>query len=142
MERRERFARTILNGFDSYFAEFQNITLAAKSRFENADWHGMQLASTEVTRELRLLVDSVDQEMSARAAHLSPQQKQQADEQHLPEVKIKPLRGGRRPVAPEEPDRDRGILSYLPYIRRCPRCRIVPVIALDNGLSLQLCRDA
>ena len=47
MERRERFARTILNGFESYFAEFQNITLAARSRFENADWHGMQHASTQ-----------------------------------------------------------------------------------------------
>ena len=45
MERKERFARTILNGFESYFAEFQNITLAAKTRFENADWHGMQQAS-------------------------------------------------------------------------------------------------
>lgn len=47
MERRERFARTILNGFESYFADFQNITLAAKSRFENADWQGMQHASTQ-----------------------------------------------------------------------------------------------
>ena len=43
----ERFARTILNGFESYFAEFQNITLAAKSRFENADWQGMHQASTQ-----------------------------------------------------------------------------------------------
>ena len=47
MERRERFARTILNGFESYFAEFQNITLAAKSRFENADWHGIRRSSTQ-----------------------------------------------------------------------------------------------
>jgi len=47
VERRERFARTILNGFESYFAEFQNITLAAKSWFENADWHGIQQASAE-----------------------------------------------------------------------------------------------
>ena len=47
MERRERFARTILNGFESYFAEFQNITLAAKSRFENADWHGMRNSSIQ-----------------------------------------------------------------------------------------------
>jgi isocitrate dehydrogenase kinase/phosphatase len=47
VERRERFARTILNGFESYFAEFQNITLAAKSRFENADWHGMRQASIQ-----------------------------------------------------------------------------------------------
>lgn len=47
MEKYERFARTILNGFESYFAEFQNITLAAKSRFENADWAGMHRTSTQ-----------------------------------------------------------------------------------------------
>ncbi|MFT7049271.1 MAG: isocitrate dehydrogenase kinase/phosphatase [Halioglobus sp.] len=47
MEKYERFARTILNGFESYFAEFQNITLAAKSRFENADWQGMHRTSTQ-----------------------------------------------------------------------------------------------
>ncbi len=46
MEKHERFARTILNGFESYFADFQNITLAAKSRFENGDWQGMHFAST------------------------------------------------------------------------------------------------
>lgn len=34
-----RIAKTILNGFESYFADFQNITLVAKSRFEGADWH-------------------------------------------------------------------------------------------------------
>ena len=44
-ERKERFARTILNGFEVFFAEFQNITLAAKTRFENADWHGLQESS-------------------------------------------------------------------------------------------------
>ena len=47
MEKYERFARTILNGFESYFSDFQNITLAAKSRFEKADWHGMQQASAQ-----------------------------------------------------------------------------------------------
>ena len=47
MEKQERFARTILNGFESYFADFQNITLAAKSRFENGDWQGMHSASTQ-----------------------------------------------------------------------------------------------
>ncbi len=46
MEKQERFARTILNGFESYFADFQNITLAARSRFENADWQGMHQASS------------------------------------------------------------------------------------------------
>lgn len=45
MERKERFAQTILNGFEAFFAEFQNITLAAKTRFENADWHGIQESS-------------------------------------------------------------------------------------------------
>ena len=47
METRERFARAILTGFESYFAEFQNITLAAKSRFENADWHGIRHTSNQ-----------------------------------------------------------------------------------------------
>lgn len=46
-EKQERFARTILHGFESYFAEFQNITLAARSRFEAQDWLGMHSASIE-----------------------------------------------------------------------------------------------
>ncbi|MEE4661701.1 MAG: isocitrate dehydrogenase kinase/phosphatase AceK regulatory subunit, partial [Halieaceae bacterium] len=45
MDTSERFAQTILNGFESYFADFQNITLAAKPRFENADWQGVHNAS-------------------------------------------------------------------------------------------------
>ena len=44
MERPERFARTILNGFESFFAEYLNITLAARSRWENGDWQGLQEA--------------------------------------------------------------------------------------------------
>lgn len=47
MEKRERFARTILNGFEAYFAEFQNITLSARPRFENADWLGLHTSSAE-----------------------------------------------------------------------------------------------
>lgn len=47
MDKQERFARTILNGFESYFAEFQNITLAGRSQFENADWVGIRGASIE-----------------------------------------------------------------------------------------------
>lgn len=42
-----RVARTILNGFESYFAEYQNITLGAKRRFERADWRGVHEASKE-----------------------------------------------------------------------------------------------
>jgi isocitrate dehydrogenase kinase/phosphatase len=37
-----RIAKTILNGFDAYFADFQNMTLGAKARFEKADWQAMQ----------------------------------------------------------------------------------------------------
>ncbi|MFK8043139.1 bifunctional isocitrate dehydrogenase kinase/phosphatase [Congregibacter sp.] len=47
MERRERFARIILNGFESYFADYQNITLGARSRFENADWLGIHAATIQ-----------------------------------------------------------------------------------------------
>ena len=47
METSERFAKTILNGFESYFADFQNITLAARPRFENADWAGIHAASRQ-----------------------------------------------------------------------------------------------
>jgi isocitrate dehydrogenase kinase/phosphatase len=47
VEKHERFARTILNGFESYFAEYQNITLAARPRYESADWLGMQKAARQ-----------------------------------------------------------------------------------------------
>ena len=42
-----RIARTILNGFESYFAEFQNITLGARHRFETARWQAVQEANIE-----------------------------------------------------------------------------------------------
>lgn len=42
-----RFARAILQGFDSYFAEFQSITRAVRSRFENADWMGIRHTSNQ-----------------------------------------------------------------------------------------------
>ncbi|MEM8593598.1 MAG: bifunctional isocitrate dehydrogenase kinase/phosphatase [Pseudomonadota bacterium] len=37
-----RLARVILNGFNAYFSDFQNITLGAQSRFERADWGAVQ----------------------------------------------------------------------------------------------------
>jgi len=57
-----RIAKTILNGFESYFADFQNITLGAKRRFETAAWHAVQTSSAEridlyklkVTRQVEL----------------------------------------------------------------------------------------
>jgi isocitrate dehydrogenase kinase/phosphatase len=42
-----RIARAILNGFDAYFADFQNYTLGSKRRFEAADWAGVQDANEE-----------------------------------------------------------------------------------------------
>ena len=42
MDKQSRLARTILNGFTAYFAEFENITLSARTRFENAEWGGTQ----------------------------------------------------------------------------------------------------
>ncbi len=59
MERKERFARIILNGFESYFADFQNITLAARTRFENADWHGVQQGSRDRIDLYRVKVGAV-----------------------------------------------------------------------------------
>jgi isocitrate dehydrogenase kinase/phosphatase len=41
------FARAILNGFDSMFAEWQNLTLGAQARFERAEWHAIHAAMTE-----------------------------------------------------------------------------------------------
>ena len=46
MDKQTRLARTILNGFTSYFAEFENITLAARTRFEKAEWGLMHTVST------------------------------------------------------------------------------------------------
>jgi len=46
VDKQTRLARTILNGFAAYFAEFENITLAARTRFENAEWQLMHVAST------------------------------------------------------------------------------------------------
>ena len=46
MDKQQRFARVILNGFYAYFAEFENITLAARTRFERAEWSSMQEISS------------------------------------------------------------------------------------------------
>jgi len=45
MDKQSRLARIILNGFTAYFAEFENITLSARTRFENAEWRAAQEAS-------------------------------------------------------------------------------------------------
>lgn len=43
----QRFACAILEGFESYFTEFQTITRAVRSRFENADWLGIRHTSNQ-----------------------------------------------------------------------------------------------
>jgi isocitrate dehydrogenase kinase/phosphatase len=55
-----RIARTILNGFESYFAEFQNITLGAKRRFERANWHAVQDANIERLDLYKIKVNRVE----------------------------------------------------------------------------------
>lgn len=42
-----RLARVILNGFDAYFADYQNYTLGAQSRFERADWQAVQRSANK-----------------------------------------------------------------------------------------------
>ena len=42
MDKQQRFARVILNGFYAYFAEFENNTLDARTRFERAEGSSMQ----------------------------------------------------------------------------------------------------
>lgn len=42
-----RLAKVIINGFRSQFADHLNITLAAKTRFEQQDWHWVQKANEE-----------------------------------------------------------------------------------------------
>lgn len=54
----KRIAKTILNGFDAYFADFQNMTLGAKARFEKADWQGIQEAHYD---RIELYKNKVDQ---------------------------------------------------------------------------------
>lgn len=53
-----RMAKTILNGFRSYFADYLNSTLTAKARFEKADWHGVRDANVN---RLELYKDKVAQ---------------------------------------------------------------------------------
>jgi isocitrate dehydrogenase kinase/phosphatase len=53
-----RMAKTILNGFRSYFADYLNSTLTAKARFEKADWLGVRDANVD---RLELYKDKVAQ---------------------------------------------------------------------------------
>jgi isocitrate dehydrogenase kinase/phosphatase len=54
----ERLAKAILNGFDAFFGDFQNITLGAQARFEKADWPAVH---TEMANRLSLYKRKVAQ---------------------------------------------------------------------------------
>lgn len=56
-----RIAKTILNGFEAYFADFQNITLGAKARFEKADWPAVQSSHAERIELYKRKVDQIRQ---------------------------------------------------------------------------------
>ena len=67
MDRQQRFARVILNGFYAYFAEFENITLAARTRFEQAEWSSMQEISS---RRIDIYKETVMETLSV-ARHIA-----------------------------------------------------------------------
>ncbi|MBN7272922.1 bifunctional isocitrate dehydrogenase kinase/phosphatase [Proteus mirabilis] len=66
-------AQTILQGFDAQYGRFLEITSGAQYRFEQADWHGIQLAMKErirlydnhvglVVEQLRCIRHNIDKE--------------------------------------------------------------------------------
>ena len=59
MSTSRQLARTIINGFHSMFADFQNITLAAKARFEQQDWKGVQQAQADRLEIYKAKVDQL-----------------------------------------------------------------------------------
>ncbi len=59
MSSSHRLARTILNGFHAMFADFQNITLGAKARFEQEDWHGVQQAQADRLEVYKSKIDKL-----------------------------------------------------------------------------------
>ncbi len=54
-----RIAKTILYGFDAFFADFQNISLGAKARFETANWTQVHHAHRERLELYKTKVDQV-----------------------------------------------------------------------------------
>ncbi|MFT6058127.1 MAG: isocitrate dehydrogenase kinase/phosphatase [Pseudohongiellaceae bacterium] len=59
MSTSRQLARTILNGFHSMFADFQNITLGARARFEQQDWKGVQQAQADRLEIYKAKVDQL-----------------------------------------------------------------------------------
>ncbi|MCP3906483.1 MAG: bifunctional isocitrate dehydrogenase kinase/phosphatase [Oceanicoccus sp.] len=51
MSNAQGLAKAILNGFDAFFGDFQNVTLGAQTRFEKADW---QLVHATMSHRLEM----------------------------------------------------------------------------------------
>lgn len=75
MSNKLRLAKVILNGFDGFFGDFQNVTLGAQARFEAADWHRvhdamskrLQMYKKKVAEVVQLANSIVGSELSSRA---------------------------------------------------------------------------
>ena len=59
MSNASRLANAILNGFDAFFGDFQNVTLGAQSRFESADWLYVHAAMSKRLEMYKKKVSSV-----------------------------------------------------------------------------------
>jgi isocitrate dehydrogenase kinase/phosphatase len=66
----EQTANIIRRAFDTYKTRFKDITLRAKVRFKNRDWHGMQADSAE---RLDLYKKVVDETVGEVRQLLGPQ---------------------------------------------------------------------
>lgn len=62
-----RFAQAILEGFGAYFTEFQAITRAVRSRFENADWMGIRHTSNQRIDLYKASIREVHQDLERLA---------------------------------------------------------------------------
>lgn len=69
MSSAHRLARTILNGFHAMFADFQNVTLGAKARFEQGDWHAVQQAQADRLEVYKSKVDNLMPMLSTMVNH-------------------------------------------------------------------------
>jgi len=75
-------AETILQRFESFYSRFLEITQGSKSRFENSDWLGVQLAGRE---RIRLY----DHHVGATTAQI----KQMMGEHHATQSLLKQVKG-------------------------------------------------
>ena len=55
----QRLAKAVLNGFDSFFGDFQNITLGAQARFEQAEWRAVHEAMADRLLLYKLKISQV-----------------------------------------------------------------------------------